>query len=105
MTIFYFLEDKSMMITEPKEMNSGCPQGAFLKRQMVLKNDGSQSPFMPDDFAVGCDISIYGRVIRIYDCDGYTREFFEVSNNSLQRRAASFSLCRRWLLQPVTAFG
>jgi len=44
---------------------------------MVLKNDGSQSPFMPDDFAVGCDISIYGRVVRIYDCDEYTRAFFE----------------------------
>ena len=34
---------------------------------------------MPDDFAVGCDISIYGRVVRIYDCDEYTRAFFEVS--------------------------
>jgi len=40
-TIFYFLEDKSIMITEPKQTNSGTPQGAFLKRQMVLKPDGS----------------------------------------------------------------
>jgi len=76
-TVFYFLEDKSIMITEPKQVNSGTPQGAFLKRQMVLKPDGSQQPFMPQDFRVGLDIGIYGRCIRIYDADQYTREFFK----------------------------
>lgn len=76
-TVFYFLEDKSIMITEPKQVNSGTPQGAFLKRQMVLKPDGSQQPFMPQDFRVGLDIGIYGRSIRIYDADQYTREFFK----------------------------
>lgn len=30
--IYYFLEDKSIMIIEPKQENSGIPQGAFLKR-------------------------------------------------------------------------
>ena len=39
--IYYFLEDRSIMITEPKIVNSGTPQGAFFKRQMVLKQDGS----------------------------------------------------------------
>ena len=39
--VYYHLEDNSIMIIEPKEMNSGTPQGTFLKRQMVLKNDGS----------------------------------------------------------------
>ena len=43
--IFYFLVDKSIMITEPKIVDSGVPQGAFLKQQMVLKSDGN--PFMP----------------------------------------------------------
>ena len=31
-TIYYYLEDSTIMITEPKEMNSGIPQGVFLKR-------------------------------------------------------------------------
>lgn len=31
-TIFYYLEDHSLSITEPKQENSGVPQGAFLKR-------------------------------------------------------------------------
>ena len=78
-TVFYYLEDKSIMVTEPKVTNSGTPQGAFLKRQMVLKQDGSQCPFMPDDFGIGCDVGIYGRIIRLYDADDYTRQFFTVS--------------------------
>jgi hypothetical protein len=39
--IYYYLEDHSILINEPKEMNSGTPQGIFLKRQMVLKPDKS----------------------------------------------------------------
>jgi hypothetical protein len=48
---------------------------------MVLKSDG-MSPFMPIDFSVGLDIGIFGRQIRIYDCDPYTRDFFAVSKFS-----------------------
>jgi hypothetical protein len=66
------------MIIEPKETNSGTPQGTFLKRQMVLKQDGSNTPYQPTDFRVGLDVGIFGRSIRITDCDQYTSEFFEV---------------------------
>lgn len=76
--IYYFLEDKSILMIEPKQVNSGMPQGAFLNRQMVLKGDG-MSPFMPQDFRVGLDIGIHGRAIRITDADEYTRQFFVVS--------------------------
>lgn len=75
----YYLEDHSVMINEPKEVNSGTPQGVFLKRQMVLKQDGSNTPLLPTDFCVGLDVGILGRSIRIYDADQYTREFFDVS--------------------------
>jgi hypothetical protein len=30
--IYYYLEDRSIQIVEPKMVNSGSPQGAFLKR-------------------------------------------------------------------------
>jgi len=64
------------MLTEPKQVNSGTPQGAFLKRQMIIKQDGSQMPFEPTDFRVGADHDVCGRSIRITDADQYTREFF-----------------------------
>ena len=64
------------MITEPKQVNAGIPQGAFMKRHVVLKPDGT--PFVPDDFCIGCDTGIYGRQIRIYDCDDYTRKYYQV---------------------------
>jgi hypothetical protein len=43
---------------------------------MVLKQDGSGTPLLPTDFRVGLDVAIFGRCIRITDCDEYTREFF-----------------------------
>jgi hypothetical protein len=70
------------MITEPKQSNSGTPQGSFLKRQMVLRQDGSKMPFEPTDFRVGLDIGLCGRSIRVTDCDQYTREFFDNINCS-----------------------
>lgn len=83
--IYYFLEDRSILMVEPKMVNSGTMQGAFLNRQMVLKQDGTDMPFEPTDFRVGLDIGICGRSIRIYDADEYTRAFFDVSifNNHL----------------------
>lgn len=57
------------MINEPKQMNSGTPQGIFLKRQMVIKQDGSKTPLLPNDFRVGLDVGIYGRTIRVTDAD------------------------------------
>ena len=76
--ILYHLEDHSIMISEPRQVNSGTPQGVFLKRQMVLKQDGSGLPMLPTDFRIGLDVGILGRSIRIYDIDQYTREFFQV---------------------------
>ena len=67
------------MITEPKQVNSGVPQGAFLKRQVVIKPNGA--PFYPEDFGIGIDVGIFGRTFRIVDCDEYTRQFFRVSSS------------------------
>ena len=77
--VYYFLEDKSIMIIEPKIENSGVPQGAFLKRQVVIKPNGA--PFYPEDFGIGIDVGIFGRTFRIVDCDEYTRQFFRVSSS------------------------
>ena len=78
LTIYYYLEDHTLMISEPREENSGIPQGNFLKRRQVLREDGSGLPFLPFDFRIGQDVKILGKQIKICDCDDYTREFFKV---------------------------
>jgi len=52
-------------------------QGVFIKRQMILKYDGSGFPVGIDDFKVGEPITLLAREIMIIDCDQYTREFYE----------------------------
>ena len=50
-TLLYYLEDHSIQISEPRQVNSGTPQGIFLKRQTVLKPDGE--PIYMEDLRVG----------------------------------------------------
>jgi hypothetical protein len=91
--VCYYLEDKSIMITEPKQVNAGVPQGSFLKRQVILRADGTA--FMPEDFAIGIDVAIYGRAMRIYDADDYTRAFFQVSRVTLFRYNSVLTLAHQ----------
>ncbi len=48
--IMYYLDDCTLAVTEPRQQNSGTPQGIFLKRQMVLRADGSGLKLGPEDF-------------------------------------------------------
>lgn len=91
LNIYYYLVDDTLEISEEKEMNSGIPQGSFLRRNKVIKkqesvyNDSnsffkfqnSQSQFYNfRDLIVGQNIYIYGKIVSIFDCDQYTRDFY-----------------------------
>lgn len=75
--LLFHLEDNSMSVSEIRQQNSGIPQGTLLKRQRVHKSDGSGKYFLAYDIRVGEDLVIFGKTIRVTDCDQYTREFFE----------------------------
>lgn len=92
LTLFYYMVDDTLEITEPKETNSGIPQGSFLKRSKVSKaqpnsykdsnsffkyNDNSSQYYTYQDLIVGNAIYIYGKMLTINDCDQYTREFYD----------------------------
>lgn len=66
--IYFFLEDGSIKITEPRVENSGMPQGAFLKRHVVRG-------VTLGDLNVGKAVTIYGFEFKIYRCDGFTRDY------------------------------
>jgi len=74
-TIYYYLEDDTVHILEPKIANSGIPQGVFLKRHLVPK-PGQIETYKWRDFSVGSNFEFYGRVFRIYDADEFTRSFY-----------------------------
>ena len=73
--MYYYLDDDTIYITEPRVENSGIPQGIFLKRMKVPKpNDKGNYTY--DDLNVSIDIDIFGKVFRIIDCDAFTKDFY-----------------------------
>lgn len=72
--VYYYLEDDSVHIAEPRVENSGIPQGVFIKRHRIPKNDNTFVNL--NDLYIGAELSLYGRVFRLIDCDSFTRQFF-----------------------------
>lgn len=61
-------------MNEPKEENSGIPQGVLVKRHHIP--NGKDQFFTVVDLACGSELTFYGRTFRVVDCDGFTAEFF-----------------------------
>eukprot|EP00929_Paragymnodinium_shiwhaense_P001643 TRINITY_DN101877_c0_g1_i1.p1 TRINITY_DN101877_c0_g1~~TRINITY_DN101877_c0_g1_i1.p1 ORF type:complete len:635 (+),score=101.00 TRINITY_DN101877_c0_g1_i1:98-2002(+) len=74
-TVFFYLEDGTMMVTEPKVENSGIPQGTFVKRHRIPKHDGGFYSY--HDLKCGMTINVYSRAFRLTDCDDFTRAFLQ----------------------------
>ncbi|XP_042309480.1 EF-hand domain-containing protein 1 isoform X1 [Sceloporus undulatus] len=92
--IYYYLEDDSMSVMEPIVENSGIPQGKFIKRQRLPKNDHGDN-YHWKDLNRGIDITIYGRTFRIVDCDAFTQTF-------LQSQGIELNPPERMIFDPYT---
>jgi hypothetical protein len=78
--IFFYLEDGTMMVVEPKVENSGIPQGTFVKRHRIPKPaEMGGGYYQPKDLRLGQTLVIYSRAFRIVDCDDFTRDFYGVA--------------------------
>ena len=75
--IKYYLEDDTLAIMEPREENSGIPQGIFLKRHKAPRPGGGSGFLTWRDLPVPGDLFIYQRTFRITKCDGTTKEFLQ----------------------------
>lgn len=73
-TIIYYLEDDTAQMSEKKQENSGIWQGQLIKRHRFPGTDGGYLHWK--DLRVGENLFLYGRTIRLTDCDPYTRDFF-----------------------------
>ena len=74
-TILYYLEDDSVKVFEPKIENSGLVGGTVVKRGKHT-NTKADPPrdFIPEDFFIGSDVLVNGRMYHICDCDQFTRD-------------------------------
>ncbi|XP_015587754.1 EF-hand domain-containing protein 1 [Cephus cinctus] len=72
--IIYFLEDDTILVSEPPVDNAGFKQGKLVRRERIVKNIHGDY-YHWKDLNVGIDIAIYGVVYHTVDCDLFTREF------------------------------
>ena len=72
--IYMYLEDESVYVGEPRQPNSGIPQGTFLKRHKIPKDDKGGT-FGVGDIEVGSTVTFYGRTFFVTSCDAFTREY------------------------------
>ncbi|KAJ0393663.1 hypothetical protein P43SY_003682 [Pythium insidiosum] len=76
--VFYYLEDDTIQITEPKIENSGILQGNFVKRHRIPKPEsdaqGNMQYFTVRDMNVGAELTFYGRTFHLITADPFTRQ-------------------------------
>ncbi|CAG2060773.1 unnamed protein product [Timema podura] len=74
--IYFYLEDGTVQVVEPKVANSGIPQGTLISRQRIHFPAPRDSDFYDMiDFNVNREVELFGRVFKITDCDRFTRVF------------------------------
>ena len=73
--VYYFLEDDTISVSEPREDNAGMPQGCMLKRHQILKPDNSNQHYSFEDLNVGKTVVFYQKTFVLCDCDAFTRNF------------------------------
>eukprot|EP00413_Alexandrium_margalefii_P039129 CAMPEP_0204599060 /NCGR_PEP_ID=MMETSP0661-20131031/54626_1 /ASSEMBLY_ACC=CAM_ASM_000606 /TAXON_ID=109239 /ORGANISM="Alexandrium margalefi, Strain AMGDE01CS-322" /LENGTH=744 /DNA_ID=CAMNT_0051609769 /DNA_START=45 /DNA_END=2279 /DNA_ORIENTATION=- len=72
--ILYYLEDDTCQVLEPRQDNSGIPQGQLVRRHRFPAAGGGY--IKPEDLEVGSTLHIYGKAIVLTDCDDFTREYY-----------------------------
>ena len=73
--IYFYLNDGTIYVCEPKVENSGIPQGVFMKQQRIPKTNGKGDWYTWRDFNIGINMKFYDHVFRIVNCDLFTRKF------------------------------
>lgn len=74
--IYFYLEDDSIQVIEPKVNNSGIPQGTLIRRHRIpLPPPNDEQFYTVENFNVGQEIMLYSRTFKITGCDDFTHNF------------------------------
>ncbi|XP_064615278.1 EF-hand domain-containing family member C2-like [Liolophura sinensis] len=83
--IYFYLEDDSIQVIEPRLKNSGIPQGTLIRRHRVSKPPPHDDEFYTvEDFNLGKEINLYSKVFKITGCDPFTQNFMRKLGVRLQ---------------------
>ncbi len=73
---YYYIYDNTIEIFEPRNINSGMPQGVFFRRGK-LTNDETKADVELSDLAPGNLLKVLGREFTMTDADAFTRDYFQ----------------------------
>lgn len=74
--VYFYLEDDSIQVIEPRAKNSGIPQGTLIRRHRIPRPPPYDDSFYTvEDFNVGKDITLYSKTFKITDSDEFTQNF------------------------------
>lgn len=74
--VYFYLEDDSIQVIEPRLKNAGIPQGTLIRRHRIPRPPPHDDEFYTvEDFNVGQEITLYSRTFKITGCDEFTHNF------------------------------
>ncbi|XP_050679818.1 EF-hand domain-containing family member C2-like isoform X1 [Leptidea sinapis] len=73
--IYFFLEDGTIKVMEPRTNNSGLSQGTLISRQRIRLPFSYDSYYDVLDLNIGREVTFFGKVFKIINCDNFTRVF------------------------------
>merc|ERR1712110_406897 len=84
--IYFYLEDDSIQVLEPRLKNAGVPQGTLIRRHRIPRPPPNEDEFYTaEDFNIGSEINLYSKVFKITDCDQFTQNFLRKMGTNVQR--------------------
>lgn len=73
--IYFFLDDGTIKVMEPRTDNSGMSQGILISRQRIRLPYSYDLYFDVLDLNIGFEVTFFGKVFKIVNCDNFTRVF------------------------------
>ncbi|NXC38118.1 EFHC2 protein, partial [Penelope pileata] len=74
--IYFYLEDDTIQVLEPRVKNSGINQGTIVRRHRIPLPPPNEDQFYAiDHFNIDTEVIFYGRRYKIINCDQFTENF------------------------------
>ena len=74
--IYFYLEDDTIQVIEPRSKNAGYNQGTIINRHRIPRPKPYDDTFYTiEDFNIQKEVEFYGKRFKITDCDSFTRKF------------------------------